>query len=99
MPRECPLCATNPFDQFGFYVNPATAIWNLIDGGQGQVLDPVDDAAAITSLWTFGGAPDLSTATGRYSTTIAVTQGAPQTISVILDTATGRSDDTAHASW
>ena len=99
MPRDCPHCATNLFDQFGIYTNPATAVWNLADGGQGSVLDPIDDAAAITSLWTFGGAPDLSSAAGSYTATIAVTQGAPQTLSIVLDTATGQSDDTALASW
>lgn len=99
MPRECAQCATNLFDQFGIYTNPSTAVWNLVDGGQGSVLDPVDDAATITSFWTFGGAPDLGAAAGHYTTSIAVTQGAPQTLSIVLDTATGRSDDTALASW
>jgi hypothetical protein len=99
MPRTCGYCATNLYDQFGIYVNPSTAVWNLVDGGQGQIQDPVDDAASVTSLWTFGGAPDLSAAAGSYTATIAVTQGAPQTLSVVLDTATGRSDDTTLASW
>ena len=99
MPRECALCATNLFDQFGIYTNPSSPVWNIADGGQGQVLDPIDDPAAITSAWTFGGAPDLSAAAGSYTATIAVTQGAPQTLSIVLDTATGQSDDTALASW
>jgi hypothetical protein len=99
MPRECAACATNLFDQFGIYTNPSSPVWNLVDGGQGQTQDPIDSAAAVTSLWTFGGAPDLNAAAGRYTATITVSQGAPQTLSVVLDTATGRSDDTAHASW
>ena len=99
MPRECAHCATNLFDQFGIYTNPSSPVWNLVDGGQGSVLDPVDDAAAVTSLWTFGGAPDLNAASGNYTATIAVMQGAPQTLSIVLDTATGHSDDNALASW
>jgi hypothetical protein len=99
MPRNCGWCSLNAFDQVGIYVNPSSPVWNLVDGGNGQIQDPVDNAASVTSLWTFGGAPDLNDAAGSYSTTIAVTQGAPQTLSVVLDTATGRSDDTAHASW
>jgi hypothetical protein len=99
MPRECAACATNLFDQFGIYVNPSSPVWNLVDGGNGSIQDPVDAATTVRSVWTFGGAPDLNDAAGSYSTTVAVTQGAPQTLSLVLDTATGRSDDTAHASW
>jgi len=99
MPRDCTSCSINVFDQFGIYTNPGTAVWNLVDGGSGQIQDPVDAAAAVTSVWTFGGAPDLHGAAGRYAATLAVTQGAPQTLSIVLDTATGRSDDTAGASW
>jgi hypothetical protein len=56
MPRNCGHCATNLFDQFGIYTNPSSPVWNLVDGGQGSVLDPIDDATAVTSVWTFGGA-------------------------------------------
>ena len=99
MPRDCPSCATNLFDQFGIYTNPSTAVWNLVDGGGGQLQDPIDDAATVTSVWTFGGAPHLPAGAGRYTATISVAGGAPQTLSVVLDTATGRSDDSALASW
>ena len=98
MPRDCGICPTNPYDQFGIYVNPNDYAWELVDGGGGQLLDPVDGPTGLTSVWTFGGTPSQPNAVGSHGTTIAGT-GSAQYLTVMLDTATGRSDDEAFASW
>ena len=33
MPRDCPTCSLNAYDQFGIYVNPSSYAWTLVDGG------------------------------------------------------------------
>jgi hypothetical protein len=99
MPRECAACSSNPYDQFGIYVNPTDYAWEHVDGGGGQLLDPVDGPTGLRSLWTFGGTANQPSAAGSDGAIIAVSGGAPQYLTVMLDTATGRSDDEAYASW
>jgi hypothetical protein len=93
MPRECASCSFSLYDQFGVYVNPASYAWALVEGGSGQLYDPVDGAAGLTSLWTWGGSAGAGSATGSYTATLAGAGGAPQYLSVTLDTATARSAD------
>jgi hypothetical protein len=99
MPRECPYCSLNAYDQFGIYVNPADQAWNLVEGGGGSILDPVDGPTGLTSVWTFGGHGATSAIAGSYSTSLAVTGGAPQHLTLVLDTATAQSADATKPSW
>jgi hypothetical protein len=98
MPRDCPHCSSHPYDQFGIYVNPNDYAWELVEGGGGQLLDPVDGPTGLTSVWTFGATPNQPNAAGSFGTTIAGS-GNAQHLTVMLDTATGRSADEVLASW
>lgn len=92
MPRECSVCAVNLYDHVAIYVNPSDYAWELVDGGGGNLHDPVDSAQGLRSLW--------STAGGTGSRTVTFSgNGASQHLTVMLDTATGTSADTAKATW
>ncbi|MEL6364612.1 MAG: hypothetical protein AAFR11_07220 [Pseudomonadota bacterium] len=102
MPIVCGHCQQSAFDYAGVVTNPTDFYWDLVAGGAGALTDPVDLGPELTSLWTFGapaGTDGLYSETGSISLSIDVVGGASQTLSFVLDTATGPQSNGLFATW
>ncbi len=102
MPITCGTCVASTYDYLAVVSNPTSAYWDLVAGGAGELTDQVDLGPELTSLWTFGapaGTDGLYSETGSVSVTIEVFGGASQTVSFVLDTATGPDANSLLATW
>lgn len=106
MPRGCADCQTSFFDLFGIYANPAGAYWNLVEGGEGTLQDPLTDRLELGYLWSFGGQLGAGVAPGdgpqRLEGPVSTsfpTNGETLHLSLVLDTRTAPDTDHHYASW
>jgi len=109
MPRHCPGCTSAYFDVFALVTNPDDYYWNLVEGGGGRILDPVDGASALPAdgaTWFWGGQLPVQGRAGDGPQTftrpvgiVAETHGRPVYLSLCLDTATSPDTDDGYASW